>query len=264
MKVSLLFLGLYTLFFTALQFNQEEQNDFKNLNSSSGWKLEFSDECTTNWQKNWFLDGLIANVENNEKGMTFSAGPENRNDAHHAVLWTKESFKGDIKIEYKYTRTDSQVINVNILYIQAQGIGTKERDKDITKWNTYREVPKMSKYYYNMNPLHISYAAFPTKNEDPENDYIRIRKYPAEQGKFKETEILPAFFKTGIFLPGETYKITVIKTNSKLHFNVKGKDVNKLYSWDLEEGQSPEEGRIGLRHMYTRSAQYRNFKVYVK
>jgi hypothetical protein len=85
--------------------------------------LKFSDPCTEDWEDNWFLDGNIATVENTENGMNFKAGPVNRNDAHHAVLWTKESFSGDVKIEYNYTRTDSQTVNVNILYIQATGTG---------------------------------------------------------------------------------------------------------------------------------------------
>lgn len=241
-----------------------KKEDFKRLNSSAKWNLQFSDHCDKNWQDNWFKDGLISRVEQDENGMNLIAGPVHRNDAHHTVLWTKQSFKGDIKIEYLYTRTDSQLINVNILYIQAQGTGNEGRGKDITEWNEYREVPTMSKYFYNMNPLHISYAAYPMTNEDPENDYIRVRKYPAEQGQFRKTEILPAYFKTGLFLPGETYKITVIKTDSKFYFNVKGKTTEKLYEWDLEEGQSPQEGRIGLRHMFTRSARYKDFKVWTK
>ena len=252
------------LFFVAFIGCNAQENDFKSLNTSSDWELQFEDDCTSNWQQNWFKDGLISKVEQDETGMDLIAGPVNRNDAHHTVLWTKQSFEGDIKIEYEYTRTDSQIVNVNILYIQAQGIGKEGRDKDITQWNAYREVPTMSKYYYNMNPLHISYAAFPMVNDDPENDYIRIRKYPAEEGKFGETEILPAYFKTGLFLPGVSYKITVIKTQSKLYFNVKGNGDEKLFSWDLAEGQSPEEGRIGLRHMFTRSARYKDFKVWTK
>ncbi|MDW7691175.1 DUF1961 family protein [Flammeovirgaceae bacterium SG7u.111] len=263
MKLRLLF-WVSAVSFTFFSCSVKGQQDFESLNASSDWKLQLSDDCTSNWEENWFKDGLISKVVQDEKGMDLIAGPINRNDAHHTVLWTKDSFKGDIKIEYDYTRTDSQIVNVNILYIQAQGIGNEGRGKDITEWNEYREVPTMSKYYYNMNPLHVSYSAFPMVNEDPDNDYIRIRKYPAEEGKFGETEVPPAFFKTGLFLPGITYKITVIKTGSKLHFQVKGEGVEKLYSWDLDEKQSPKEGRIGLRHMFTRSARYRDFKVYTK
>ena len=38
--------------------------------------------------------------------MTLTAGPEFRNDAHHMVLWTKDSFEGDLRIEYASTRLD--------------------------------------------------------------------------------------------------------------------------------------------------------------
>lgn len=258
-----IFVFLLMVLASIIECNAQKSN-FKKLNTSTEWTLQFSDKCTSNWQKNWFKDGLISVVEQDEKGMDLIAGPVNRDDAHHTVLWTKQSFKGDIKMEYEYTRTDSQIVNVNILYVQAQGNGKEGRGADITEWNAYRDTASMWKYYYYMNPLHISYAAFPMVNEDPENDYVRVRKYPAEEGKFGETEVLPAYFKTGLFLPGVTYKITVIKTGSKLHLNVKGNGEEKLFSWDLAEGQSPAEGRIGLRHMFTRSARYKNFKVWTK
>jgi len=247
------------------QAQEKDQTEFDQLNASKAWNLQLSDPCTENWQDNWFMDGKLAKVENSEKGMNFIAGPVNRDDAHHAVLWTKKSFKDDIKMEFNYTRTDSQLVNVNILYIQAAGIGTAPYDKDISKWDELREIPTMSIYYNYMNPLHISFAAFPMVNNDPADDYIRVRKYPITNDRtFDETEIPPAFFKTGLFLPDVTYKITMIKTISKLFFQVKGEGVEKLFSWELKEGQSPKEGRIGLRHMYTRSAQYRNIKVFVK
>ena len=245
--------------------SDKQRAGFEALNNSSGWSLQFNDPCTDDWKNNWFLDGLIAKVEQSEKGMNLVAGPVNRDDAHHTVLWTKQSFEGNIKIEYNYTRTDSQLINVNILYIQATGIGKDSFDADISKWNKFREVPSMSKYYNYMKALHISYAAFDMDNDDPEADYIRIRKYPAtEEIPFQNTEIPPAYFKTGLFLPGETYKITVIKTGSKLFMNVKGKELEKLFSWDLPAENPITEGRIGLRHMYTRSARYRDIRISVR
>lgn len=258
-------IALLLLLYVFGSCTQPQATDYKSLNKSKAWNLQFEDKCTSKWENNWFKDGLISEVEQNDLGMDLIAGPVNRDDAHHTVLWTKQSFKGDIKMEYEYTRTDSQIVNVNILYIQAQGIGKEGRGADIAEWNTYRDTANMWKYYFYMDPLHVSYAAFPMVNEDPENDYIRIRKYPAEtQEKFKDTEILPAYFKTGQFLPDVIYKITVLKTGTKLYFNVKGNGDEKLYSWDLAEGQSPLEGRIGLRHMYTRSSRYKNFKVWTK
>ena len=163
---------------TSLSCNAQDkgQAEFDRLNASNAWNLQLNDPCTGNWQDNWFMDGKIAKVEQSEKGVNFIAGPVNRNDANHSELWTKKSFTGDVKMEYYFTRTDSQIVNVNILYIQATGIGTAPYDKNISKWNNLREVPKMSIYYNYMNPLHISFAAFPMVNDDPANDYIRVRK----------------------------------------------------------------------------------------
>lgn len=241
------------------------KNDIDKLNESPDWKLQFSDPCKADWQVNWFLDGELATIEHSDKGMDFSAGPINRNDAHHAVLWTKESFKGDIKIEYNYTRTDSQLVNVNILFIQATGSGKDAFDTDITKWNDFRKVPTMSKYYNNMKTIHISYAAFKMVNDDPEADYIRVRQYPVtEEITFDDMEVPPSFYETGLFKTGVTYKMTWIKTKSKLLLKVDGGELVNSYSWDLDKPLSITEGRIGLRHMYTRSANYSDFKVYTK
>lgn len=235
------------------------------LSESHEWKLEFSDPCTENWEKNWFLDGEIAKVEHGEFGMDLIAGPINRNNAHHSVLWTKQSFEGDVKIEYEYTRTDTAVVNVNILFIQATGVGTGIFDKDISKWNDFRKVPTMSKYYNNMKTIHISLAAFPMVNEDPKNDYLRVRRYPvSEEITFQDMEVEPSYFNTGLFLTGVTYKMTWLKEGDKLHLSVSGNSETKNYAWDLSKFERITEGRIGLRHMFTRSASYKNFNVWTK
>ncbi len=107
--------------------------------------------------------------------MEFTAGQEFKNDAHHAVLWTKASFTGDIKIEYDYTRTDEETSCVKILYTQAIGDGEDEFVKDISTWAKYREVLFMKKYFENMNALQISYAIF----ENAVNDtsfYVELIK----------------------------------------------------------------------------------------
>lgn len=229
------------------------------------WQLAFADPCTGDWRDHWFLDGEIATVSNADIGMDFNAGPINRNDAHHAVLWTKQSFEGDVKIEYDYTRTDEQVVNVNILFIQATGIGEGQFSKDITEWNDYRTVPTMSKYWLNMNTIHISYAAFPMVNEDPDNDYLRVRRYPASsKATFGETEVPPAYEHTGLFLSGVTYHMTWTKTADRLQLKVSGGGQAKMYEWDLSNVKPVTEGRIGLRHMFTRSARYKDFRIYTK
>ncbi len=253
------------VFFTFSSCRIENSSPYEQLKNTKEWKLELDDECTDHWQDNWMLDGLIATVENSDLGMNFVAGPEHRNNAHHAVLWTRQSFKGDIKIEYEYTRTDSQLINVNILYIQAQGIGGGEYDKDISQWNHLRTIPDMRIYYNYMDPIHISYAAFPMENDDPTKDYIRVRKYPVTPDRtFHQMEAEPSYYNMGLFLPDVTYKVTVIKANKMLYMQVEGDGKDELYSWDMSAKDPSIEGRIGLRHMFTRSARYKNFKVSVK
>ncbi|MFR9521580.1 MAG: DUF1961 family protein [Rikenellaceae bacterium] len=242
-----------------------ESLSYEDVKNSNKWELRFEDSCKGNWQDNWFLDGKIATVENSDAGMNFAAGPEFRNDAHHAVLWTNDSFKGDVKVEFDYTRTDEQTINVNIIYIQAQGIGTDPYTEDISEWNHLREIPAMNIYYDYMNPLHISFAAFPMVNEDPSNDYIRARKYPqTESISFDDMEVAPSYDGIGLFKSGITYKVTVIKTDYRLYMQVEGDGQDKCYEWDVSQNERLEDGRIGLRHMYTRSARYANFKVYTK
>ncbi|MDU0353284.1 hypothetical protein RS130_04475 [Paraglaciecola aquimarina] len=242
---------------------QAQLSEFEQLEQAKNWQLKFSDPATTNWQDNWFLDGEVAQVVHSKYGMELIAGPVNLNDAHHAVLWTKQSFLGDLKIQYHYTRTDNEIVNVNILLIQATGIGNKQFAKDITQWNDYRQIPTMSKYWLNMHAIHISFAAFPMVNENPNNDYIRVRRYPAANPQeFNDTEVKPAFSQTGLFKTGMTYKMTWMKTNSRLFLQVEGDDLTKQYSWDLSRFEPITNGRIGLRHMFTRSAAYKNFKVW--
>ena len=249
-----------------LSFNfscQDKQSDFESINTSDEWNLIFHDQCTFDWTEKWTLDGLVATVENTKEGMHFSAGPEAKNDAHHAVLWTKESFAGDIKIEYDYIRTDSATKFVTILYIQATGNDEHEFAKDISKWSKFRQVPAMRKYFEHMNLLHISYAAF--GNQDDGLYYVRARRYPKPEDKgFNITGIEPSYDYEGYVKSGENYHITAIKSGNTLYFKMENSAGEELFTWDISDIDAVTEGRIGLRHMYTRSATYKNFKVFTK
>ena len=88
------------------------QQAFKQA-SAGNWQDGFSDEGTGDWKENWFLDGEVGRVSTGTDGMSLTAGPQFKDDSHHMVLWTKDSFKGDLKIEYEYTRLDSEKRCVN-------------------------------------------------------------------------------------------------------------------------------------------------------
>jgi parallel beta-helix repeat protein len=225
------------------------------------WKQVFHDPCTRNWKDKWTLDGVKATVTNSTKGMDFTAGPQAFNDAHHAVLWSKRDFKGDLKIEYEYTRLDKEVRMVNIIYIQATGSGENGFDEDISTWADKRTVPSMRTYFNNMNTYHISYAAFGTKNKDATKDYIRARRYICRG--LNGTELENEYKNTGFFATGVPHKITIVKSGKDVYMHIKNSQKEMLCHFVNSKFPPIMEGKIGLRHMYTRGARYKNFRVSV-
>lgn len=223
-------------------------------------ELLFEDSGVEDWRQNWFLDGTKAFLKNTDEGMLFEAGPEWKNDTSHAVLWTKNSFDGNISIEYDFTRIDSSGNGVIILYFHATGKGEKGYPEDIYDWRDQRKVPTMSTYFRNMNAYHISYST--SRNID--DDYVRLRRYE-HQYRLAGTEILPDNFNTGLFEYGVTYHIEISRYNERIEMSVtNNSDLtdSKHFEWDASSKPLCNVGRIGLRHMYTRGARYKNFEVW--
>jgi hypothetical protein len=225
------------------------------------WKPVFFDPCTGDWKNEWTLDGKKATIQNGPKGMDFSAGRDPTDEAHHAVLWTRKDFEGDLKIEYEYTRLDDEHRKVTIIYVQATGSGKPGFDKDIAAWADKRVVPSMKSYFNNMNAYHISYAAFENQNDDPCNDYIRARRYVC--GDLNGTELDNEYEKTGLFETGVPHKITIIKHGREIYMRIKNDSKEFLCHFVNSRFDPVTEGKIGLRHMNTRSARYKDFRVSV-
>ena len=114
----------------------------------------------------------------------------------------------------------------------------------------------MSMYLDHMNTYHISYASFP-------DNHIRARRYMPEKRGLNGTDIEPDYFPAGFFKTGVTHKITVVKKARDLFMRIENPE-QTLYC-HMPNPDLPEitEGRIGLRHMFTRAARYRNFRVSV-
>ncbi|HKJ90755.1 MAG TPA: DUF1961 family protein [Oceanipulchritudo sp.] len=236
----------------------DERVSFEN-SLDADWEEVFRDEGTGNWHDSWILDGEIGTVTNSDKGMRLTAGPERFNDAHHMVLWTRQSFYGDLKIEYEYTRLDDITDFVNILYIQATGSGEESFAEDIMEWKEMRKVPAMRMYFENMHLYHISYAAHP--NNEETQSYIRARRYMPHKNGLKGTELQPDYYPEGLFEKGVPHQITVIKHDRDLLMRVENQDQTAYFHFRNPDLPVIRQGRIGLRHMNTRSALYRNFLV---
>ncbi|GAB5559851.1 MAG: hypothetical protein SynsKO_14980 [Synoicihabitans sp.] len=237
---------------------------FKELDQGP-WQEAMYDSGKVDWTHQWVLDGREADITNDADGMHYASGWEEGNHAHHAVLWTKQSFAGDVRIDFSYTRTDDAIRNVNIIYVQATGNGEGEFVEDIVSWSHLRAEPWMKYYFQRMNTYHISFAAFGTKNTDPAEDYIRARRYmPGVDAGLRGTDLKPDYARTGLFNPGETYQVTVIKRGRDLLMRIVGQDGPYFCHWRNEDLPPIQHGRIGLRHMYARSARYQDFRVAVR
>jgi hypothetical protein len=194
--------------------------------------------------------------------MELWAGPTPKSNADHAVMWTKESFAGDIRIDYEYTKLDSAEQYVTILYIQATGYGEGPYAKDISQWASLREVPAMRNYFDFMHSYHISYAAFGADLNGLDNDYIHARRYmPGLDDGMRSIDFKPKPVRTGLFAEGIPHRITVIKKGIDLFMHVRNEDAERLYRWTTITAPPVLEGRVGLRHMWTRGAVYRDFRV---
>ena len=228
------------------------------------WIEVMSDAGTDDWQEQWFLDGLKARVTNDAQGMHFAAGPTHRHNPDHAVLWTKQSFSGDVRIDFEYTKTDDEIRNVNIIYLLATGQGDAPFVQDIFTWRDLREEPAMRMYFDHMNTYHVSFAAFPMENEDqdPEADYIRARRYLPEAGNgLTGTALQPDYEPEGLFRRGVPHQITVIKHGDHLFMRVQNEEQTMICHWPTNTHPDIQSGRIGFRHMFTRSARYRDIRV---
>jgi hypothetical protein len=228
--------------------------------SKTNFNTLMVDTCTEDWQENWFLDSIDSSVKNTTDGMILTAGPDPDDNGQSMVLWTKQEFEGDIKIEYDFTRLDNLDRNVNILYFHARGIGMGKYKEDISKWNHLRTKPRMPIYFLNMKLYHVSYAV---NRYDLEGEYLRARRYPSiSDKKFnKSTEIPGTYWNTGLFKPGVKYKLCFEKKGMTLGMKVSGPELEKEFSWELDNFAELKQGRIGLRLMSGRSTLISNFKV---
>lgn len=250
--------GLTLLGCTTIPPASPDQSAFEAVNHEQ-WNSVFYDPCTNDWTARWFLDGEVGRVTTGPDGMELTAGPEFKNDAHHMVLWTQELFAGDLKIEWDYTRLDNETSCVNILYIQAGGSGKAPYATDISEWNELRRVPAMRMYFDHMNTYHISYAAFP--NNEDETSYIRARRYLPETNGLSGTGLEPDYYPEDLFRTGVPHRITVIKKSGQLFMKIE--NAEQTYYCHMLNPDLPDinEGRIGLRHMYTRSSRYKNIRI---
>lgn len=233
-------------------------------------RILLSDPMTADWTENWFLDGEKATLEHRPEGLFFSGGTVTKEDdpeeyhAHHAVLWTKQEFEGDIRISYQWKRVDTSDYGAVLLYVQAQGVGDGVYDEDISKWNEVRRIPAMNKYFNNMNLISLSIR-----------ENVRCKRYPwfdrEGNGYLRGGLVEPMVeWEHGGIVQGRFYQIVVEKRNPMISMKMTDTETGHAildHTWDtskIDEKIEPKlitKGRIGLRQMSTKQTIYKNFKV---
>lgn len=116
-----------------------------------------------------------------------------------------------------------------------------------------------------MHTYHISYAAFSANKYSANNDYIRLRRYLPSRKSLNGTNATNGYEKTELFKPNHTYHIQVFKYNNQVIMHIQNTSVSTeqlTCEWDVSKFPDCNEGRVGFRHMYTRSARYKNIKVW--
>ncbi|PXA03532.1 hypothetical protein DDZ13_11150 [Coraliomargarita sinensis] len=229
----------------------------------------FEDSMADNWEENWFLDGKRATLEHREGGLAFittTSVVDKRVDrlpfdAHHAILWTRQEFEGDIRITYTYTRLPGCSWQ-KLIYVQAQGIGENPYVEDIYAWRRLRDIASMDKYFKYMDLIALSLR-----------DQIRCKRYPwmDMNGNDLDNEFKPRGENKG--LPdGLPLDVVVEKREKSIMLRitdtVTGEPVVD-HTWDLTDEQvnknrEPvyiDKGRIGMRQMGGHKMLLRNFKV---
>jgi hypothetical protein len=73
----------------------------------------------------------------------------------------------------------------------------------------------------------------------------------------------PDYYPEGLFEPGVPHQISVIKKDRDLFMRIKNPETVMWFHMANPDLPVITEGRIGLRHMFTRSARYKDFRISV-
>jgi hypothetical protein len=111
-----------------------------------------------------------------------------------------------------------------------------------------------------MHTYHISYAAFPNEGDNRQS-YIRARRYIPNATGLKGTDLKPDYYPEGLFATGVPHTITVIKQARDLFIQIENAEQSVYCHMSNPDLPAITEGRIGLRHMFTRSARYKNINI---
>jgi hypothetical protein len=77
----------------------------------------------------------------------------------------------------------------------------------------------------------------------------------------KGTDLAPDYFHNGFFATGVPHHFTVIKQDRDIYMRIRNAEKTRTFHWHNDKLPAITEGRIGLRLMWTRASNFKDFRV---
>lgn len=227
------------------------------------WDLVWTDSGAENWSEDWLLFGSPdrISVTNSPGGMTLRAGDGTDAKADHAILWSRRSFAGDLRVEWDYTVLDrySSVVPpggyCSALLLYGHGIGSAEAPADLLAWSPQARQADTSGRTMSetTSGLQLNYAFV----GDPRGNRVRLRVNPGYRLGAESAE-------TDFFEVGVPYHVAIEKHQATLSITVTESRSSRVFSTRFDDPllHQHSNGRIGFRNMNRRESVYANIRVY--
>lgn len=219
------------------------------------WNLVFSDVGTGNWNVKWTVSKAeqdsTGTITNTPQGIKVTAG---RSNPGSVMLSSRDTFGGDIKVEYDLTILDGGGIPPGatgraIGLLIAKGIAPKP--VDLSDWTTHDDIADYQDF---ARGIWMNYAY-----RNPDETYLRLRQVPGYiQTNPDSTPDFP-------FTTGTLYHIIATKEDTTFSVSVKNMSTNqtKTHTWTAS-AIGTAEGNVAFRAMGYREYLLKNIKVYEK
>jgi hypothetical protein len=224
------------------------------------WREAFVADHKRDWRAEWFLFGDPSRgitVSNSAAGLTLRAGDGSDPRRDHAVLWSKRTFTGDVRIEYDVTVLDGyaspppKISYCSALLVHAQG--ATNYPSDLAAWTAAQANADTSGNFVNTNTrgLQLNYAFV----GDVRGNRLRLRVNPG-YALAGQSDI------TTLFRQGQTCHVSATKAGALLTVHVTDGKATFSHTFTDAGLAAHGSGRIGLRNMNRREARYANLRVY--
>lgn len=214
------------------------------------WTLAFDDPGSGGWSGKYDLHGPPCAQASNVGGIRLRSCAS---EDDSLILWTRQRFDGDMKVEYDYRILSnlSPTQEIASALLIGTGDGATGLPADFAAWT----VPFDQGRYQNTNTLWMNYAYQNPASGDPLR--IRLRRNPG----YNNLGDAPPEFPFNV---GTTYHIVVEKVGSNFTVSVTGPSGTRSHTWSNSSIGGITGGYVGFRNMHFRETLISNVRIYTR